>query len=320
MIRPVLWTVAVVVAFVAVALASVWRSGTADAATFTVAAQNYFFSPATLTINAGDTVTWTNSSGVEHTATSDSGVWNGSLPQGGSFSFTFANPGVFNYFCAFHSSLGMVGTITVNPASGGPTPTALPTATQPGTSTIGGRGLTLGTGSVDLTWLGGTLQTGYSILRLSLTSGFSTPTGGASVSANAVSFSDNDALPDPVYCYAVFAQGASGVLGNSDALCLFPNTGGGTSAAAQFRVQLNQSTTTTLRWTAPGGATSLVLFAQPMNGAPLRRVDLAANTTTATDDTSGIPTCYAVATLSGTNVTGVTKTLCVWPGRSNLGG
>jgi len=91
-----------------------------------VSTQNFFFSPSDLTINVGDTVRWTNPTGTPHTSTSGTGcahnstgvAWDsGTLSNGGQFSFTFDQPGAYPYFCTFHCSLGMTGTITVNAAS-----------------------------------------------------------------------------------------------------------------------------------------------------------------------------------------------------------
>jgi hypothetical protein len=43
----------------------------------------------------------------------------------GTFSFTFEEPGTYDYFCIPHESLGMIGSVTVT----GGTATASPTAT-----------------------------------------------------------------------------------------------------------------------------------------------------------------------------------------------
>lgn len=71
------------------------------------------FGPAELTVAAGTTVTWTNDeAGIPHTTTSDDGVWDsGTLQPGGSFSFTFDEPGSYPYSCTIHPS--MSGTIVV---------------------------------------------------------------------------------------------------------------------------------------------------------------------------------------------------------------
>ncbi len=113
------------------------------AQTFDVSTQDFFFSPSSLTINAGDTVRWTNPTGTPHTTTSGAGcthnttgvVWDsGTLSNGGTFEFTFDQPGTYPYHCSFHCSLGMTGTITVNAASSSiPLPTMPQTFINPAT-------------------------------------------------------------------------------------------------------------------------------------------------------------------------------------------
>ena len=71
----------------------------ARAATQTVTISDFAFSPATVTITAGDTITWTNTDPVVHTATSSSGAFDsGDIAQGESFSVTFTTPGTYFYF------------------------------------------------------------------------------------------------------------------------------------------------------------------------------------------------------------------------------
>lgn len=57
-----------------------------------------------LTIEAGTTVTWTNDDpGMMHTVTSADGVFDsGFLAEGDTWSFTFDEPGEFEYFCSPH--------------------------------------------------------------------------------------------------------------------------------------------------------------------------------------------------------------------------
>jgi plastocyanin len=77
-----------------------------------VTIKDYAFTPATLTVPAGTTVTWTNNDPVPHTATASDGSFDsGNLNPGQSFSFTFATPGSFSYVCQYHA--GMKGTIVV---------------------------------------------------------------------------------------------------------------------------------------------------------------------------------------------------------------
>ncbi len=80
---------------------------------------NACFSPASLTINVGDTVEWINVDTAAHTVTSGSpangpsGVFDSSLIMGGaSFENTFDEAGSYDYFCMVHP--WMVGNIQVN--------------------------------------------------------------------------------------------------------------------------------------------------------------------------------------------------------------
>ncbi len=72
---------------------------------------SFAFSPASLTIKAGTTVTWKNTTAASHTVTSDdgksfdSGASNPIIAQTGMFSFTFTTPGTFAYHCAIHPTM-----------------------------------------------------------------------------------------------------------------------------------------------------------------------------------------------------------------------
>ena len=71
-----------------------------------VSIQDYSFQPATLRIEAGDTVTWTNRDAVRHTVTGEDGDWtSGLLARGQSFSRTFTEPGTFEYYCEPHPNM-----------------------------------------------------------------------------------------------------------------------------------------------------------------------------------------------------------------------
>ena len=74
------------------------------------------FSPGTLTIQVGDTVTWRNADDRPHTATSNDGAFDsGNLDEGRGFSFTFTEPGTYAYRCEYHPD--MQATIVVEAAS-----------------------------------------------------------------------------------------------------------------------------------------------------------------------------------------------------------
>jgi plastocyanin len=98
--------------------------------TKTVEIKNYAFSPAALTVNVGDTVTWTNMDTAPHTVTVTSGPVkfnSGNLSTGQSFSYTFTTAGTYSYYCAVHPD--MVAKVVVNGSGTTPTPTPTPVPT-----------------------------------------------------------------------------------------------------------------------------------------------------------------------------------------------
>jgi len=116
-----------------------------------VSIQDFAFLPPAITIKVGTTVQWTNNGPSPHTTTSDGGAWasgaltvpsgmesgggtdsgmgsdgmggmpaggmaGGSSEPGGSFRFTFMQPGTYKYHCAIHPPRlhpGFTGTVTV---------------------------------------------------------------------------------------------------------------------------------------------------------------------------------------------------------------
>jgi plastocyanin len=87
----------------------------------------FAFNPPTLSINQGDSVTFTNAGGTHNvhaisgptlfqcsvncttTNTPNSAAWSDTI--------TFPTAGTVNYQCDAHAGLGMVGSITVNPVT-----------------------------------------------------------------------------------------------------------------------------------------------------------------------------------------------------------
>ena len=84
--------------------------------------QNIKFVPSEVAIAPGTTVTWTNTDDIQHSTTSDTGIWDsGLLSNGQTFSHTFADPGVYPYYCVLHGApggVGMSGTVVVIPPGG----------------------------------------------------------------------------------------------------------------------------------------------------------------------------------------------------------
>jgi plastocyanin len=73
---------------------------------------SFAFVPATLTVRAGSTVTWTNHDEEPHTvAASDGSFHSPGMGTGGTFSHTFATAGTFDYVCSIHPM--MHGTVVV---------------------------------------------------------------------------------------------------------------------------------------------------------------------------------------------------------------
>lgn len=103
----------------------------AAAAKETVTMSDMGFRPAALVVNAGDKVTWKNTSGVTHNVVDDSrkalykvdvklpsgaGPFDsGYLQPDQAFSRVFTVPGIYHYVCTLHEASGMKGTIIVRP-------------------------------------------------------------------------------------------------------------------------------------------------------------------------------------------------------------
>jgi LPXTG-motif cell wall-anchored protein len=92
------------------------------AASGSVTIADFQFTPAQITINQGDTVTWTNDGPTAHSATAPDGSFDtGIFPAGQSRSHTFNDAGTFSYICTPHPN--MQGTIVVQASqTGGDTP------------------------------------------------------------------------------------------------------------------------------------------------------------------------------------------------------
>ena len=85
--------------------------------TVEVEMQDSKFSPGVIEIMTGTEVIWKNSDSYSHTVTSGTrgepaGIFDsGSITGGDTYSYTFEETGIYEYFCEFHE--GMRGTIIV---------------------------------------------------------------------------------------------------------------------------------------------------------------------------------------------------------------
>jgi plastocyanin len=88
----------------------------AAASPATIKIDNFSFTPATLTVTAGTTVTWKNEDDSPHRIGDKNGTFkSAALDTDETFSHTFASPGEYPYICTIHPY--MVGEITVKPAA-----------------------------------------------------------------------------------------------------------------------------------------------------------------------------------------------------------
>jgi len=158
----------------------------------------FCFTPATLTITDGDTVTWSDESGTEHVVTrcdpadcigasggtgTDSWFSAGDVPANGSYSFTFHGAGTYAYFCAIHGYAAMHGEIVVTAA----TPASTATTAAPPTTGLGA-GTTVGTTGVAATTSPGPAPTVAGQAQLAHTGGSTSRALAVAIAALALGF------------------------------------------------------------------------------------------------------------------------------------
>jgi len=77
-----------------------------------------FYTPTSVSIAVGDTVTWRNNGQAQHSATANDGSFDtGVFGPGGSRSATFDSSGTFSYYCTVHGQ-AQSGTVRVLASSG----------------------------------------------------------------------------------------------------------------------------------------------------------------------------------------------------------
>jgi hypothetical protein len=103
--------------------------------------RDFSFAPSSITVTAGQTVTWTNDGPTDHTATAADGSFDtGILHRGRSRTLTFKHTGTFAYVCSLHPN--MHGTLNVKAAATTPSssgPAASPSGAGPGSPSAGPR-------------------------------------------------------------------------------------------------------------------------------------------------------------------------------------
>ncbi|MDJ0393472.1 cupredoxin domain-containing protein [Rhodococcus sp. G-MC3] len=87
---------------------------TAPAAPNQVTVANRSYTPQSITIAVGDTVTWMfDDGGMAHDVVADDRAFRSPLMEASSYKHTFTEPGTFTYHCTPHPD--MTGTVIVTP-------------------------------------------------------------------------------------------------------------------------------------------------------------------------------------------------------------
>ena len=91
-----------------------WADNAAQAGAVSI--DNFTFTPQTLVVKAGTSVTWTNKDDIPHGVAWTNNIFTRSkaMDTDDSSSFTFTTPGTYQYFCYIHPQ--MTGTVVVKAA------------------------------------------------------------------------------------------------------------------------------------------------------------------------------------------------------------
>src|SRR5947209_1911887 len=112
------WIIPLLVAGISISNVAAKNAGSpaatpVPAATQEVKIDNFSFAPQTITIPVGTTLHWTNRDDIPHTVVSEDKTTFKSkvLDTDQDFSYTFSQPGTYNYFCSVHPK--MTATVVV---------------------------------------------------------------------------------------------------------------------------------------------------------------------------------------------------------------
>lgn len=95
------------IGFVAIACAAALATSNALAkgAVHRVEIDGVKYSPMTLVVKRGDTVTWINKDPFPHTVTAKGAFDSGDIPAGGKWKFVARKPGTYDYGCTYHPNM-----------------------------------------------------------------------------------------------------------------------------------------------------------------------------------------------------------------------
>jgi plastocyanin len=269
----------------------------ARGATFNIVAggAGLVFTPSTVTINVGDTVTWTNGGGF-HSVQSDDGSFGNSPSNSWTLSHTYTTAGTFGFYCSVHGSpgAGMFGTVTVQ--GGGNTP-------HPGTlgfslaNYIVGEGN--GSATIAVQRLGG--DDGAVSVHYAATAGSATAGQDFTAVSGALSWADKDhankTFTVPVINDTVVESSETVLLALSS-----PIGGAALDAAHQGAMLTIQDNDTTGGGGPVAAPTNLTATAASTSEIDLAWTDNASNETGFSIERRGVGGTYQVVATTGANV------------------
>lgn len=100
------WLIAVIILSIAISGCTAQKTQlqTQPQPANTIEIKDFAFSPDTITVAKGTTVTWTNKDSTSHTV-KGTAFTSETLGQGQSYSYTFNEAGTFEYQCGIHPSM-----------------------------------------------------------------------------------------------------------------------------------------------------------------------------------------------------------------------
>ena len=121
---PGIWNVTAVASNNSIIDTHTWNWIVSSPPVINVEIKNFAFNPQNINILQGTTVVWTNNDGLDHTVTSDTGIFDsGAIAPGQTFEWTFNESGTFDYHCSFHPTIPtMHGEVMVTSALPVPPP------------------------------------------------------------------------------------------------------------------------------------------------------------------------------------------------------
>ena len=254
------------------ALAILTGAGAATAATVDVAIVGIGFSPATVNIQVGDTVRWTNNSGTFHDVKADDSSFGNTAGTSWVFTHTFSTPGTFGYFCSIHGfpGGGMAGSVVVSGGGGNAQPGTLRFSQASYSANENG-----GTATITVQRIDG--DDGAVSVQFAATAGTATAGADFTATSGALSWADND---DNSKSFAVTILNDALVEGNETVqLALSSATGGAAIDPTRQTATLQIVDDDVPSGNPPAAPTNLQATAQSTTSATLTWTDNSNNET-----------------------------------------